>query len=102
MIAGIKDKRHEPSDAMHNPPQPFEFLSKETYLIRHKDTHVIYWHLTPRLLILKRCDDGNPSKVNIKQLCGLDGGVAASFQRSQIHKPHAHSQAFKVNNSNDF
>ncbi|GKF52779.1 hypothetical protein Tco_0159689 [Tanacetum coccineum] len=67
-------------------------------------------------------DDGNPSKVNIKQLCaamllmrceptlrrpikelvGLDGGVAASFQRSQIHKPHAHSQAFKVNNSNDF
>nr|GEZ80734.1 hypothetical protein [Tanacetum cinerariifolium] len=25
--------------------------------------------------------------------------VAASFQRSQIHKPHAHTQAFKVNHS---
>ncbi|GKA41558.1 hypothetical protein Tco_0734218 [Tanacetum coccineum] len=27
----------------------------------------------------------------------LDDGVAASFQRSRIHKPHAHTQAFKVN-----
>ncbi|GJT63962.1 retrovirus-related pol polyprotein from transposon TNT 1-94 [Tanacetum coccineum] len=26
---------------------------------------------------------------------GLDDGVAASFQRSQIYKPHAHTQAFK-------
>ncbi|GKB48912.1 zinc finger BED domain-containing protein RICESLEEPER 2 [Tanacetum coccineum] len=26
---------------------------------------------------------------------GLDDGVAASFQRSRIHKPHAHTQAFK-------
>ncbi|GKB09945.1 hypothetical protein Tco_0843868 [Tanacetum coccineum] len=31
-------------------------------------------------------------------LC-LDDGVAASFQRSRIHKPHAHTQAFKVNHS---
>ncbi|GJR73373.1 ribonuclease H-like domain-containing protein [Tanacetum coccineum] len=31
---------------------------------------------------------------------GLDDGVAASFQRSRIHKPHAHTQAFKVNRSN--
>ncbi|GJR53718.1 hypothetical protein Tco_1404239 [Tanacetum coccineum] len=30
---------------------------------------------------------------------GLDDGVAASFQRSRIHKPHAHTQAFKVNRS---
>ncbi|GKB26786.1 hypothetical protein Tco_0866187 [Tanacetum coccineum] len=29
----------------------------------------------------------------------LDDGVAASFQRSRIHKPHAHTQAFKVNRS---
>ncbi|GJU29673.1 retrovirus-related pol polyprotein from transposon TNT 1-94 [Tanacetum coccineum] len=28
---------------------------------------------------------------------GLDDGVAASFQRSWIHKPHAHTQAFKIN-----
>ncbi|GJX77519.1 hypothetical protein Tco_0324330 [Tanacetum coccineum] len=27
----------------------------------------------------------------------LDDGVAASFQRSRIHKPHAHTHAFKVN-----
>ncbi|GJR24102.1 gag-pol polyprotein [Tanacetum coccineum] len=27
---------------------------------------------------------------------GLDDGVAAPFQRSRIHKPHAHTQAFKV------
>ncbi|GJZ57763.1 hypothetical protein Tco_0613257 [Tanacetum coccineum] len=30
---------------------------------------------------------------------GLDDGVAASFQQSQIHKPHAHTHAFKVNRS---
>ncbi|GKB69570.1 ribonuclease H-like domain-containing protein [Tanacetum coccineum] len=30
----------------------------------------------------------------------LDDGVAASFQRSRIQKPHAHTQAFKVNHSN--
>ncbi|GJW43330.1 hypothetical protein Tco_0072129 [Tanacetum coccineum] len=34
-----------------------------------------------------------------KLLVGLDDGVAASFQRSRIHKPHAHTQAFKVNHS---
>ncbi|GJR29678.1 hypothetical protein Tco_1105910 [Tanacetum coccineum] len=78
MIASIKDRHHGPSDAMHNPPQPFELLSKETYLICHGDTHVIYWHLTQRLLILKRVillsihrDDGNPSSVNIKQHCDV-------------------------------
>ncbi|GJR73977.1 hypothetical protein Tco_0086342 [Tanacetum coccineum] len=30
---------------------------------------------------------------------GLDNGVAASSHRSRIHKPHAHTQAFKVNHS---
>ncbi|GJX48373.1 hypothetical protein Tco_0273563 [Tanacetum coccineum] len=29
----------------------------------------------------------------------LDDGVAASFQQSRIHKPHAHTHAFKVNRS---
>ncbi|GJR92559.1 hypothetical protein Tco_0264733 [Tanacetum coccineum] len=32
-------------------------------------------------------------------ITGLDDGVAASFQRSWIHKPHAHTHAFKVNHS---
>ncbi|GJW98785.1 hypothetical protein Tco_0180593 [Tanacetum coccineum] len=31
MIVGIEERCHGPSDAMHNPSQPFEFLSKETY-----------------------------------------------------------------------
>ncbi|GJW65172.1 hypothetical protein Tco_0117056 [Tanacetum coccineum] len=30
MIAGIEDRRHGLSDALHNPSQPFEFLLKET------------------------------------------------------------------------
>ncbi|GJT30225.1 retrovirus-related pol polyprotein from transposon TNT 1-94 [Tanacetum coccineum] len=30
---------------------------------------------------------------------GLDDGVAASFQRSRIHKPHDYTHAFKVNRS---
>ncbi|GJV72183.1 hypothetical protein Tco_1492178 [Tanacetum coccineum] len=63
-------------------------------------------------------EDGNLLEHNVKQaLCGdlqdfymnivlvingyqfwssLDDGVAASFQRSRIHKPHALTQAFKV------
>nr|GFB32064.1 hypothetical protein [Tanacetum cinerariifolium] len=61
--------------------------------------------------------DGNPARANIKQALGRRSyalswkpcqgdslnlpdhrykvGVAASFQRSRIHKPHAHAQAFK-------
>ncbi|GJT18148.1 hypothetical protein Tco_0876854 [Tanacetum coccineum] len=30
MIVDIEESRHGPSDAMHNPSQPFGFLSKET------------------------------------------------------------------------
>ncbi|GJV39679.1 retrovirus-related pol polyprotein from transposon TNT 1-94 [Tanacetum coccineum] len=37
-------------------------------------------------------------KYLVRQL-GLDDGVAASFQRSRIHKPHAYTHAFKVNHS---
>ncbi|GJU57385.1 hypothetical protein Tco_1235151, partial [Tanacetum coccineum] len=32
-------------------------------------------------------------------MSGLDDGVAASFQRSRIHKPHALTHVFKVNRS---
>ncbi|GKC14643.1 uncharacterized mitochondrial protein-like protein [Tanacetum coccineum] len=38
-----------------------------------------------------------PESTSNNSAIGLDDGVAASFQRSQIHKPHAHTQAFKVN-----
>nr|GEX33570.1 hypothetical protein [Tanacetum cinerariifolium] len=42
------------------------------------------------------CEDGNPARANVKQALGrYQVSVAASFQRSQIHKPHAHTQAYK-------
>nr|GEV63276.1 ribonuclease H-like domain-containing protein [Tanacetum cinerariifolium] len=45
-------------------------------------------------------EDGNPARANVKQALGrYKAGVAASFQQSRIHKPHAHTQAFKVNHS---
>ncbi|GJU26008.1 ribonuclease H-like domain-containing protein [Tanacetum coccineum] len=55
-------------------------------------------HLSDYLSI-HRDDDILLSHHQTKLLVGLDDGVAASFQRSQIHKPHAHTQAFKVNHS---
>nr|GEW36148.1 hypothetical protein [Tanacetum cinerariifolium] len=42
-------------------------------------------------------EDENPARANVKQSLGrYIVGVAALFQRSRIHKPHAHTQAFKV------
>ncbi|GJS09639.1 hypothetical protein Tco_0366435 [Tanacetum coccineum] len=39
MIVGIKDKHRGPSDVMHNPSQPFKFLSKETLTMEiHPDS----------------------------------------------------------------
>nr|GEV06668.1 hypothetical protein [Tanacetum cinerariifolium] len=70
----------------------------------------------------REAEDGNPARANVKQALGrkivtilftltalsalrrsgtenkqawYKVGVAASFQRSRIHKPHAHNQAFK-------
>nr|GEV49845.1 Gag-Pol polyprotein [Tanacetum cinerariifolium] len=41
-------------------------------------------------------EDGNPARANVKQALGrYKVDVAASFQLSQIHKPHAYTQAFK-------
>ncbi|GKA36659.1 hypothetical protein Tco_0723224 [Tanacetum coccineum] len=41
-------------------------------------------------------EDGNPVEpTSNKALGGFDDGVAASLQQSRIHKPHAHTQAFK-------
>ncbi|GJZ01199.1 hypothetical protein Tco_0519160 [Tanacetum coccineum] len=57
MIVGIEESRHEPSDAIHNPSQPFEFLSKETCLICHTLPSIRVFsqqadlsHLSPRRL----------------------------------------------------
>ncbi|GJR33421.1 retrovirus-related pol polyprotein from transposon TNT 1-94 [Tanacetum coccineum] len=52
--------------------------------------------LTPDELEVMRTSkhgESNTSVLEDPTLC-LDDGVAASFQRSQIHKPHAHTQAF--------
>nr|GEZ33634.1 retrovirus-related Pol polyprotein from transposon TNT 1-94 [Tanacetum cinerariifolium] len=40
--SGTEDKTSCTSDALHNPSQPFEFLSTETSLICHGDTHDFY------------------------------------------------------------
>nr|GEW84443.1 retrovirus-related Pol polyprotein from transposon TNT 1-94 [Tanacetum cinerariifolium] len=51
---GILTRHHGPSDAMHNPSQPFEFLSTETCLICHGDNTTSIDFLTSSLLILNR------------------------------------------------
>ncbi|GKB07851.1 hypothetical protein Tco_0836135 [Tanacetum coccineum] len=83
MILILKTSHHGPSDAMHNPSQLLRFLSKEVCLISHGDQHAFIGFLIPRSLILKRVilfsihsKDGNPSRVNIKQLCGRLGHPA--------------------------
>ncbi|GKC79660.1 hypothetical protein Tco_1130434 [Tanacetum coccineum] len=40
MIVSIEESRHGPSDAMHNPSQPFEFISKETYIDKDEN-HIL-------------------------------------------------------------
>ncbi|GJW26310.1 hypothetical protein Tco_0040121 [Tanacetum coccineum] len=40
-----------------------------------------------------------PESTSNSSAVGTNDGVAASFQRSRIHKPHAHTHAFKVNHS---
>ncbi|GKC20983.1 hypothetical protein Tco_1023133 [Tanacetum coccineum] len=121
MIVGIEESRHGPSDAMHNPSQPFEFLSKETCgsqlqppITKTKNIRVILFSI--------HSDDGNPSSVNIKQHCGrsyalswksCQGGSSKLNLPDHRYKrrccspipaksdslPHAHTQALKVNHS---
>ncbi|GJU13680.1 hypothetical protein Tco_1136076 [Tanacetum coccineum] len=45
MIAGIKESRHGPSDAMHNPSQQFEFLKKNlSHLLRRYTRYLLTSH----------------------------------------------------------
>ncbi|GJW87517.1 hypothetical protein Tco_0162857 [Tanacetum coccineum] len=57
------------------------------------------WNWTERVITIGASDKFRLALYEIRTLNGLDDGVAASFQRSRIHKPHAHTQAFKVNHS---
>ncbi|GJW14303.1 putative ribonuclease H-like domain-containing protein [Tanacetum coccineum] len=75
--SGIEDNSSWTSDAMHNPSQLLRILSKDVCFISHGDQHASIDFLILRSLILKRVilfsihsDDENPSRVNIKQLCG--------------------------------
>ncbi|GJX89218.1 hypothetical protein Tco_0341232 [Tanacetum coccineum] len=68
MNSDIEERRHGPTDAIHNSSQPFEFLSTETYLICHADTHDSY----------------------------KDGDGDASFQLKSDSLPHAHAQTTKT------
>ncbi|GJR92517.1 hypothetical protein Tco_0264691 [Tanacetum coccineum] len=54
LIADIEKRHHGPSDAMHNPSQPFEFLST-VLILSHlsMEIHNLNYS-TPRLLILNR------------------------------------------------
>nr|GEU84574.1 retrovirus-related Pol polyprotein from transposon TNT 1-94 [Tanacetum cinerariifolium] len=54
-----------------------------------KDRPTVVSHEVIRQLRLVM--NGNPSRVNIKQLCGSDDGVTTSFQQSQNSRPHARS-----------
>ncbi|GJU48011.1 hypothetical protein Tco_1217566 [Tanacetum coccineum] len=86
MISGIEDRHHVPSDAMHNLPQPFKFLSKDSCLICHGDYYTLllsshseivnieYMAVRSSLPITKtnftnrfHRDEGKPSSVIIKQ-----------------------------------
>ncbi|GKA47169.1 hypothetical protein Tco_0740052 [Tanacetum coccineum] len=122
MIVGIEESRHGPSDAMHNPSQPFEFLSKNVSHLSWRYTHYLLTFSlrnTRVILFSIHSDDGNPFSVNIKQHCGrsyalswksCQGGSSKSNLPDHRHKrwccspipaksdslPRAHTQASKV------
>ncbi|GJV24238.1 hypothetical protein Tco_1376933 [Tanacetum coccineum] len=85
------DSHHGPSDAMHNPSQPFKV--EKTLASKLTEITLISINLlTPSQLILKS-EDGNPSSVNIKQHCGIhkDDVTDNQFQQSRHLLPHAHT-----------
>ncbi|GJW78053.1 hypothetical protein Tco_0139735 [Tanacetum coccineum] len=62
-------------------------------------THPIFFKLQQTLDVSAGTSINVQKEQSLDLSAGLDDGVAASFQRSRIHKPHAHTQAFKVNHS---
>ncbi|GJW71353.1 hypothetical protein Tco_0128270 [Tanacetum coccineum] len=80
----IEDDIMDPSDAMHNPYTAIRVSSQKKTCLS---------------LILRFELETLSRSIPEFLITGLDDGVAASFQRSRIHKPHAHTQAFKVNHS---
>ncbi|GKE92654.1 hypothetical protein Tco_1573749, partial [Tanacetum coccineum] len=132
MILVLKTSHHGPSDAMHNPSQLLRLLSKEVCFISHGDQHASIGFLIPRSLILKssqavikspthypcdncqnirvilfsiHSDDGNPSRVNIKQLYGRKiVTIDSSYRLSAMRRlyPRTASTAAKPGQGDSF
>ncbi|GJY89333.1 hypothetical protein Tco_0503961 [Tanacetum coccineum] len=107
MILVLKKSPHGPSDAIHNPSQLLRLLSKEVCFIFHRDQHASIGFLIPRSSILKMwqsapasdhqitknirvilfsidSEDKNPSRVNIKQICGRSQLTDYEFEVKKI------------------
>ncbi|GJY62184.1 hypothetical protein Tco_0462841 [Tanacetum coccineum] len=91
MIVGIKERRHGPSDAIHNPSQPFECVDIK-YVAVSSSLRLLKPKCTNRnirvILFSIHSDDGNPSSVNIKQHCG------SNYDNHEL--PH-HQRSLKLN-----
>ncbi|GKB11011.1 hypothetical protein Tco_0844934 [Tanacetum coccineum] len=94
-------KSYGPSDAMHNTfPGHSGFSRKPVSFVT--EIHTLSIDIsTPEdyvpVMRTSKHGESNTSVLEDPTLCvepcqGLDDGVAASFQRSRIHKPHAHTQ----------
>ncbi|GJU24553.1 hypothetical protein Tco_1163174 [Tanacetum coccineum] len=99
MIAGIEDTHHEPSDAMHNPSQPFE-ISQKRLVSFVTEIHTLS---IDSLTLIK---NGILSSVIIKQHCGWSSRnqryklwCCILVLAKSLSLPHAHAQALKVKHS---
>ncbi|GKA41897.1 hypothetical protein Tco_0734557 [Tanacetum coccineum] len=78
--------------------QPYQYASSSKQILRAKaKPFPLCTNCGFNDHILDDCRNYPECEISLRDC--LDDGVAASFQRSRIHKPHAHTQAFKVNRS---
>ncbi|GKB37441.1 hypothetical protein Tco_0882383 [Tanacetum coccineum] len=89
LLIQVRARHHGPSDAMHNPSQPFKFLSTDTCLICYGDTFTnFYWSFPLRVILFSFIVTNEKSLpgVNSNRLSvGTNDRVATSFQQSLIH-----------------
>ncbi|GJU61228.1 hypothetical protein Tco_1243063 [Tanacetum coccineum] len=84
----IEERHHGPSDALHNPSQPFKFLSKDTCLICHGDTHDFY-----RLSHSELVDIDFLTPITKNQNALIDSQVV---NKSPTHYPCDSARTFRV------
>ncbi|GJY39322.1 hypothetical protein Tco_0425686 [Tanacetum coccineum] len=96
MIVGIEESRHRPSDAMHNPSHPLEFLSKETCtnvgVAAPFQQSRIHYHV----LILKLQKSFIQLKCN-KNVISQKAQVHVKFSNSDNHELPHHQRSSKSN-----